>query len=161
MNPIDAITRLVELGVKQSTLEQYLGLRSGRISELIKGRSYIKTKEQELIVVGLQAFKTEFDKIEIDTTVNENNYSVYAHYFPDEKRYYGISQSPETRWGENGEGYKNQKRIWTAIQKFGWENVKHEIIMSNLNKQSALMIEEALINQYKTNIPACGYNEYV
>ena len=73
MNPIEAITKLVELGVKQSTLEQYLGLRGGRISELIKGRSYIKTKEQELIVAGLQAFKTEFDKIEIDTMVDENN----------------------------------------------------------------------------------------
>lgn len=90
-----------------------------------------------------------------------NNYCVYKHTFPNGKVYIGITrQKPEKRWNK-GRGYEQSPYMWNAIQKYGWENIKHEIIMQNLTRQSALMIEEALINQYKTNIPACGYNEYV
>lgn len=161
MEPIKAIEKLIQLGVKQSTLEQYMGLRSGKLCELISGRTKLKAKDSGNIVAGFNAFKAEIAKIEIDPDFCENNYSIYVHIFPNDKRYYGISLSPEARWGKNGIGYQNQPKMWEAIQEYGWENIKHEIIMQNLTRQSALMIEEALINQYKTNIPACGYNEYV
>ena len=160
MNPINAIQKLVELGVKQSVLEQYLGLRAGKISEIIAGKTSLKSKDYEKVVAGIIAFKKEIEKIEIDEELPTDNYSIYVHIFPNDKRYYGISQYPEGRWGKQGEGYRNQKRMWAAIEEFGWGNIKHEIIMTNLTRQSALMIEEALINQYKTNVPACGYNEY-
>lgn len=161
MEPIKAIEKLIQLGVKQSILEQYMGLRSGKLSDLISGRARLKAKDSENIIAGFNAFKAEIAKIEIDLDFLENNYSIYVHIFPNDKRYYGISTSPENRWGENGIGYQNQPKMWAAIQEFGWENIKHEIIMQNLTRQNALMIEEALINQYKTNIPACGYNDYV
>ena len=107
MEPIKAIEKLIQLGVKQSVLEQYMGLRSGKLSELLKGHSKIKAKDSENIIAGFNAFKAEIAKIEIDSDFFENNYSVYVHIFPNDKRYYGISISPEERWGKDGNGYQN------------------------------------------------------
>lgn len=47
---------------------------------------------------------------------------VYCHTFPNGKRYIGITCDAESRW-RDGNGYKKQKKIWRAINKYGWENV--------------------------------------
>ena len=65
-------------------------------------------------------------------------YTLYKHTFPNGKVYIGITKmEPEKRWA-NGEGYAHkendkycQSLMYNAIKKYGWENVKHEIILQS------------------------------
>ena len=78
---------------------------------------------------------------------------VYVHIFPNGKKYFGITcKIPDKRW-ENGHGYtKNgQPVMYHAIKKYGWENIKHEILFTNLTKKEAELKEKELIALYKTN----------
>ena len=64
----------------------------------------------------------------------ENNYTVYMHIFPNNKRYIGItSMGVKNRW-RKGKGYYKCQLIYKAIQKYGWENIKHEILYEDLTK---------------------------
>ena len=87
-------------------------------------------------------------------------FSVYKHTTPSNKVYIGITcQKPNRRW-KNGNGYKrNQKRFYSAIQKYGWENIKHEILLDGLTKEQAEQKEIELIALYKSNQREYGYNE--
>ena len=61
-------------------------------------------------------------------------FCVYRHIFPNGKSYIGItSKKPNQRW-ENGKGYSKtgQNAIYNAIKKYGWDNIKHEILFDNL-----------------------------
>lgn len=85
-------------------------------------------------------------------------YSVYIHVFPNEKVYIGITRNNiNHRWG-NGSGYKNQSLMYRAIQKYGWENIKHIILFSGLSKEEAEKKEMELISFYKATDPQKGYN---
>lgn len=87
-----------------------------------------------------------------------NNYCVYKHIFPNNKVYIGItSQKPERRWN-NGRGYRKSTRIYNAIQKYKWENVKHEIIYYNLSPEEAEQKEIELIKKHKSYDDKFGYN---
>ena len=89
-----------------------------------------------------------------------NNYTVYKHIFPNNKIYIGITcRKPEYRWNE-GKGYyqKNQSKMYNAIQKYGWENIKHEILYENLTKEEAEAKEIELIEQYNSTNDKFGYN---
>ena len=77
------------------------------------------------------------------------NYCVYEHIFPNDKKYIGISYDPEKRWG-NGKGYKKQPKIARAINKYGWENVTHNIIIDGISKEQAETLEKYLIAELKT-----------
>lgn len=82
---------------------------------------------------------------------------VYKHIFPNKKVYIGITQQePKLRW-ESGHGYKNTY-VGNAIQKYGWENVEHEILLTNLTKEEAEQKEIELIGKYKSNQKEYGYN---
>jgi hypothetical protein len=52
---------------------------------------------------------------------------------------------PKERWG-NGLHYESQRRIFTKIVKYGWDNIKHEIIASGLSEENARRIESELIH---------------
>jgi group I intron endonuclease len=81
------------------------------------------------------------------------------HTSPNNKRYIGItSQKPERRWRKNGEGYKNHAYFWRAIQKYGWNNFKHDILYSDLTKEEAEQKEIELIAYYNSNNIDSGYN---
>ena len=89
-----------------------------------------------------------------------NNYTVYKHIFPNNKVYIGITcRKPKYRW-INGKGYskRTQFKMYNAIQKYGWENVKHEILFENLTKEEAEQKEIELISLYKSNQREYGYN---
>ena len=74
-----------------------------------------------------------------------NNYVVYKHTCPNGKVYIGITcQNPKERW-KNGYGYRNNDHFFKAIQKYGWNNIKHEIIYKNLIQQEAEEREKYLI----------------
>ena len=89
-------------------------------------------------------------------------FTVYKHTFPNNKVYIGITSKKNVyrRWS-HGNGYKTQSFMWKAIQKYGWENVKHEIIAKNLSKKDACTLEIQLIAQYQSNNSKYGYNVYV
>ena len=87
-----------------------------------------------------------------------DNYNVYIHIFPNSKVYIGItSQKPKRRWN-NGQGYKNNQYMTNAIMKYGWDNVIHKILYTNLKKEEAEEIEIKLIKEYKANNKRYGYN---
>ena len=88
-----------------------------------------------------------------------NNYCVYMHIFPNNKKYIGItSLKPKYRWSD-GKGYKKQKLMYRAILKYGWENIKHEILYTNLSETEAKKKEIELIEKYKSNDENYGYNQ--
>lgn len=80
------------------------------------------------------------------------NYSVYKHTnLINNKSYIGItSQKCENRWGLDGKGYELQPKFYRAIQKYGWNSFQHDILYTNLNKETALKIEADLIQTYNT-----------
>lgn len=85
---------------------------------------------------------------------------VYCHYFPNGKVYVGITSRPrpEDRWMANGLGYKNQTRVWRAIEKYGWDNIKHVVIARNVNIETAVNMEVELIKLYGATNKQYGYN---
>lgn len=90
--------------------------------------------------------------------MEEKKWCVYKHTTPSNKVYIGItSQDPERRW-QNGNGYATQKLFWRAIQKYGWDNIKHEILEKNLIKQEAFQKEKYYIELFQSNQRKFGYN---
>ena len=87
-----------------------------------------------------------------------NNYSVYIHTAPNNKVYVGITcRKPEYRWA-GGNGYKNNKHFFQAILKYGWDNIRHDIIATNLSKSDAEKMERKLIAQFQSDNREYGYN---
>lgn len=79
----------------------------------------------------------------------ENNYCVYVHINKSDsnKCYVGISKDPKKRWS-NGSGYKGQDKFYNAIQKYGWKNFKHIILLKNLSLEEAWAKEKEYIKKY-------------
>lgn len=89
---------------------------------------------------------------------DEKEFIVYKHTTPNNKVYIGItSQQVDKRWGKNGKGYKKQL-FYRAILKYGWNNIKHEILFTHLSKEEAFQKEIDLIAEYKANNVNYGYN---
>lgn len=88
----------------------------------------------------------------------KNDYFVYKHTCPNGKVYIGITcQTPSKRW-HNGKGYYQNKYFTSAIEKYGWQNIKHEILFDSLTKEQAEAKEIELIAFYKSNQREYGYN---
>lgn len=88
-----------------------------------------------------------------------DKYIVYMHTSPNNKKYIGItSQHPNRRWRKNGDGYKDNPYFWRAIQKYGWDNFRHDILFSDLTKEEAEKKEIELIAYYRSNNADFGYN---
>ena len=88
----------------------------------------------------------------------DKNYKVYIHIFPNNKVYIGITRNrTDIRWA-NGKGYKNQKVMSNAINKYGWKNIEHKVLYENLTKEEAEQKEIELIAYYKSNQRKYGYN---
>ena len=92
---------------------------------------------------------------------NKNCWTVYCHTTPSGKRYIGItSQKPEERW-RNGRGYIKDTPFGKAIEKYGWDEIKHEILDTNLDEFTAKCLEEYYIFSYQTYVgfkDCKGYN---
>lgn len=81
----------------------------------------------------------------------ENKWSLYRHTTPSGKVYIGItSQIPKYRWN-NGKGYFNCSKspLKSSIIKYGWGNIKHEVLFTNLTEDTAKSLEIKLIKHYK------------
>lgn len=84
-------------------------------------------------------------------------WTVYMHTCPNNKKYIGItSKNVEDRW-KNGSGYNGQY-FDKAIKEFGWDNIEHEIIATNLTEEEAYEVEEKFIKLHNTLFAKHGYN---
>lgn len=79
----------------------------------------------------------------------KNKWCVYRHTTPSSKVYIGItSKKPETRWCK-GAGYHKHIYFGRAVTKYGWDNIKHEILLDGISKSEAVYAEKYLIKWYK------------
>ena len=88
-------------------------------------------------------------------------WTVYRHITPNGKSYIGITsrENLNQRWS-NGRGYKDTP-FGEAIEKYKWENIKHEILDTNLTEDEAKRLEREYIEKYRTFIrfiDCKGYN---
>lgn len=86
------------------------------------------------------------------------SFFVYIHTCPNHKRYVGITiKKPELRWC-NGRGYRKNIHFTNAINKYGWDNIEHEVFET---KSVELMSywERILIYHYNTMDTQYGYNK--
>jgi len=89
----------------------------------------------------------------------EKNYCVYKHTTPSGKVYIGITgKKPVSRWA-NGNGYASNKHFSNAIQKYGWENIQHEVLLEGLTVDQASAYEQLLICLYQSDDARYGYNK--
>ena len=88
----------------------------------------------------------------------ECKYCVYKHTSPSRKVYIGITlQEAKRRW-QDGKGYKKSPHFYSAIEKYGWDNFEHEILISGLTKEEAEKEEKRLISFYNSADKDFGYN---
>lgn len=78
-------------------------------------------------------------------------YSVYKlTCIPTSEIYVGITcQKVEKRW-RKGKAYKNNKKLYSAIQKYGWDNFSKEIIETGLKENEAPARERFYIEKYNS-----------
>lgn len=82
----------------------------------------------------------------------EKRYSLYRHTSPSGKVYIGITSQPvEHRWN-HGKGYmKTEKAPFkSTIIKYGWNNIKHEVLFTDLSEEKAKYLEMELVRHYKS-----------
>lgn len=88
----------------------------------------------------------------------ERKWKLYKHISPNGKVYIGITcQDVNKRWS-NGRGYSYNKHFINAINKYGWDNFKHEILFDNLTEKKAKLLEQSYIHFYDSTNVEKGYN---
>lgn len=85
-------------------------------------------------------------------------YSLYIHTSPSKKRYVGITKLKPERRRSNGRGYSESPAFRNAINKYGWDNIHHDIVATNLSKDDAERLEQLFIAVLRTQNPLYGYN---
>ena len=90
-----------------------------------------------------------------------NNYKIYVHINKiNGKIYIGQTcrKNVKARYGKNGIQYQKCPRFWNAIQKYGWDNFEHIVLIENLTQEIADIVEVELIEKYKSCDTNFGYN---
>ena len=90
------------------------------------------------------------------------SWTVYEHITPSGKRYIGITsrKNPKQRWG-GGSSYKKGTAFRYAIDKYGWNDIQHNILFDDLTEKEAKWLENYLICYYCTFVgfkDSMGYN---
>ena len=89
----------------------------------------------------------------------EKSYCVYKHTAPNGKVYIGITcNKPENRWGNGGKNYAVNQLFTRAIAKYGWDNIRHEVLYTGLTVDEANATEIKIIAEYNSNNRHFGYN---
>lgn len=114
----------------------------------------MQTKQE--IIERITILKKELQQLKKELL--KPDYFVYCHIFPNNKYYIGIAKDPEKRWAK-GKGYKANKPLYDAIQKYGWENIKHIIIQDYTEKRYAESAEGLLIYIFNASNKQFGYNK--
>lgn len=85
------------------------------------------------------------------------NWTVYTHTTPDGKMFVGITDEDVPDFWNNGFRYKNHS-FFNAIVFWGWNNIKHNVVLQELSYQKAKYKMEEMIHQNKTYDKMFGYN---
>ena len=86
-------------------------------------------------------------------------YSIYLFTFPNNKKYCGYTScKPQRRWGGTGHNYDKCPLVHKAIEKYGWENIKKEVIFITADQNEAFEKEKEIIAKYNLCNPEYGYN---
>jgi hypothetical protein len=88
----------------------------------------------------------------------DNNWCVYKHTSPSGKVYIGITGCEVRKRWKGGYGYCAQPYFYNAILKYGWDNISHEILETELSKQEAGEREKYYIKLYNSDNALYGYN---
>src|SRR5699024_10487076 len=68
------------------------------------------------------------------------------------KKYIGITNNHLIRWRNKGIGYKPYKgsisKFWNAIEKYGWDNFEHNILLEGLTFEEACSKEKEERSKY-------------
>lgn len=84
-------------------------------------------------------------------------FCIYAHTNKvNGKKYIGQTNNIKKRWCPSH--YKGCTAFYRSIQKYGWDNFTHQILIDNLTKEDADTLQEAYIKKYRTREPEFGYN---
>ena len=78
--------------------------------------------------------------------IQNKTWCVYSHSLPDGRRYIGQTCNISSRWKPSA--YKNCAKFYKAIQEFGWNAFKHEILYDNLTLEEANQLETECIKKY-------------
>ncbi len=100
--------------------------------------------------------------LEVTMNVQSDNrigkFTLYMHVVPNGKRYIGMTcRSPKKRWNR-GSGYSTNYEFHADIKKYGWDNIKHEILLSGVSQEVAEKWKVYMIERYNTTDPKRGYN---
>lgn len=85
-------------------------------------------------------------------------YLLYVHTVPNGKIYIGMTKDADMRW-KNGKGYNQHYEFFRDIEKYGWENIKHEIIDVFEDEETCHQQEILYIVMMNSENPEIGYNK--
>lgn len=89
------------------------------------------------------------------------SWSVYIHTVPNGKVYVGVTgRPPKRRWG-GGYNYRANPTFYADIKKYGWNNIRHEVVYEGIPQEEALIKEKELIIRYGSTDKNKGYNVLV
>lgn len=74
------------------------------------------------------------------------------------KRYIGVTNNITKRWCGKGKHYDGCPYFWAAIQKYGWDNFEHKVLIYDLTREEASRLEKHFIERFRTRDKAFGYN---
>lgn len=87
-----------------------------------------------------------------------DTFLLYKHTSPSGKVYIGITRQRAAKRWQRGEGYKHSPHMYAAIQKYGWDNFKHEILLTGLSQEEAAKKEIEYIALFSSADRRYGYN---
>lgn len=93
-------------------------------------------------------------------SLDDLNWVVYMHTnLTNGKVYIGITHDICKRWRGSGCAYKSNRHFWNAIQKYGWDGFRHEVLYEGLSHSEACACEIKLISEYNACNRTFGYNK--
>lgn len=131
-------------------------------NSLVQGNSRLKLFDlaKEKYNISQSTVNREIKKIvntvsEYKSDESNFKHKIYIHKFPNGKKYVGVCQCPADRWA-NGKGYAFNKEMYADIQKYGWDNIEHKILLEVSDNKLAYEIERVLIEEL--DLVNEGYN---
>lgn len=103
-------------------------MREGLKEQLLSGEyaPQVSGPGEDIFITpeGQEFLRREFSRIYC--------YFVYKHVTPDGTIFIGYGKGkPNDRW-QSGHNYKTNQDFSAAIHRFGWENIRHEILADHL-----------------------------
>lgn len=95
-----------------------------------------------------------------------DTWTIYMYQFPNGKRYIGktVRTLSRRQGGSHFKGYEKCTLVYRAMQKYGFQNIKQEILFQGeMNNEQATRLQQTCIllfqtNVYRFNKPERGYN---